>query len=180
MHSMSKQWWIITLATALGACTTVPEPIKSAPPGDVQVAEARLDPERFRGTTVRWGGAIQSVRNERDSTVLEIVARRLDSSGQPREEDKSAGRFLAKAAGFLDPALYATGREVTVRGVIDGVSDAMIGDFPYRYPIVRVEYLHLWAPRPPPLPPYYWDPYWGYPGYPWGWPYRYPYYPPYW
>ena len=47
---------------------------------------------------VRWGGAIASVENRRDETWIEIVERPLNT-------DKSAGRFLARVDGFLDPAV---------------------------------------------------------------------------
>jgi outer membrane lipoprotein len=173
---MPTRLLVLAAAIVLGGCTSVPEVVKTAPPGDVHVGEVRNDPTRFVGTVVRWGGSVEAVRNERDATLIEVVARSLDSSGRPRDEDKSEGRFLAKVAGFLDPAIYAQGREVTVRGQVTGVHEDKIGDFHYLYPIVTVEHLHLWAPRPPPLPPYpYYDPFWWGPGYPWGW----PYYPPY-
>ncbi len=167
---------VLGILALLTACSTVPEAIRTPAPGDVRVAEVRAEPERFVGTTVRWGGTLATVRNEPETTVLEIVARRLDSSGQPREEDKSEGRFRARVTGFLDPAIYTQGREITVRGTVAGAVEEAIGEFRYRYPLVNVEQLHLWAPRPPPLPPYpYYGPYWWSPAYPWGW----PYYPPY-
>jgi outer membrane lipoprotein len=177
---MYRRSSILVAATLLGACTTIPEAIKTAPPGDAQVGEVRADAPRFVGTVVRWGGSIVTVRNERDATVIEIVARRLDSDGQPRDEDRTEGRFLAKASGFLDPAVYKKGREVTVRGRVEGVVEEAIGEFRYRYPVVVVEHLHLWGPRPPPAYSYpYYGPYWWHPAYPWGWPYYWPYYPPY-
>lgn len=167
------------VAVLLGGCaTTVPEPIRTAPPAEVHVEEVRTAPQTFLGTTVRWGGHIVAVRNLRDTTLIEIVARRLDQEGRPLEEDRSSGRFLAKVAGFLDPAIYAAGRELTVRGQIEGVIEQPIGEFPYTYPLVRAERVHLWPPRPVRVParPYYYDPFWYDPWYPWGWPY-YPYYP---
>jgi outer membrane lipoprotein len=171
---------LIAAAAWLAGCSTVPEVIKSPPPGDVHVGEVRAEPARFVGTDVRWGGSVVTVRNERDATVLQIVARRLDSSGQPRDEDRTEGRFLAKVSGFLDPAVYEKGREVTVRGRVEGVVEETIGEFRYQYPVVAVEHLHLWAPRLPPASTYpYYGPYWWHPAYPWGWPYYWPYYPPY-
>jgi outer membrane lipoprotein len=131
----------------------------------------RETPEQFIGTAVRWGGAIVSVRNLKDETVVEIVSRQLDGDGRPRAEDQSEGRFLAQVTGFLDPAVYAGKREVTVSGRVAGALRQSIGEFPYQYPIVRVEQIYLWEPR---LQPNY-DPYRNDPWYPWGypyWPYR--------
>ncbi len=164
----------------LGGCTTVPEPIRLAPPGDVQPNEVHAASQQYLGTTVRWGGMIVKVHNLQTETMIEIVGRRLDRQGRPRAEDKSLGRFLAKVAGFLDPAIYATGRELTVRGRYEGTIEQPIGEFPYRYPVVRVEHLQLWPPRPEPAPAYlYYDHPLRYdPWDPWGRPYSYPHFWP--
>lgn len=169
---------ILTLL-ALGGCASVPETIRRAPPGDVPPDEVRAAPQQYLGVTVRWGGSIVKVHNRQTETLIEIVARRLDSQGRPRAEDRSLGRFLAKVAGFLDPAIYAAGREVTVRGQFEGMVEQPIGEFRYLYPIVRAEHVQLWPPRREPDYPYYYDPFWYDPWYPWGWPYHpYPYYRP--
>jgi len=173
MVAMSR-WFIVGLVMLLAACASnVPEAIRKGPESAVQVAEARQSPQRFIGSEVRWGGTIAGVRNERDATVLELVSRHLDSDGQPLEEDRSEGRFLARAPGFLDPALFEVGREVTVRGRIEGVREEPIGEYRYVFPVVAADHVYLWPKRPPPAPPYPYDPFWYYPWYPWGWPYYY-------
>lgn len=177
--------WNATIGLALlfllgGCASTVPDVIRKAPEGDVQLGEVQRDPEAMRGALVRWGGQIVAVHNQPDETLVEIISRRLGSSGRPHEEDATMGRFLAKVKGFLDPAIYASGREVTVRGRIEGVVTRTLGEFQYRYPLVATQDLFLWPPRPEPLPPYpYRDPFWWDPWYPWGWPYHYPYPYPY-
>ncbi|KPK70935.1 MAG: hypothetical protein AMJ84_07180 [Acidithiobacillales bacterium SM23_46] len=179
MNSMCYRWFLIGFVLLLSACaSTVPEDIRKETERVVHIGEARQSPATFRGSEVRWGGTIASVRNERDATLIEIVSRRLDSDGQPYEEDRSEGRFLARAAGFLDPALYSAGREVTVRGRLDGVREEAIGEFRYTFPLVAADHVYLWPKRPPPQPAYPYDPFWYYPWYPWGWPYYQPYYPP--
>ena len=157
----------------VAGCATVPEAIRTPPPDDLQPAAVRLEPERYRDAVVRWGGVIAAVHNDADETVLEIVARRLDSQGRPRDEDRSDGRFLARTSGFLDPAIYATGRELTVRGVVEGMVEQPIGEYRYRYPKLRAEQLYLWPVRLPPEPNYRYDPYWPYIWYPWYRPYYY-------
>jgi outer membrane lipoprotein len=166
----------VIAAVVLGGCASVvPEAIRTAAPGNVQIAQVREQPRQFRDTVVRWGGNIVSARNERDHTVLEIVGRDLDDEGRPRQEDRSLGRFLAKVQGFLDPAIYKPEREVTVRGRIEGVVEQAIGEFRYTYPLVQPDAIYLWKPRPPPSPrPYYHDPFFYDPWYPWGWPYYRP------
>ncbi|GMR03590.1 MAG: Slp family lipoprotein [Gammaproteobacteria bacterium] len=179
MFSMRTPWLLLSALVLLAGCASpIPEPIRLAPEGDVQLAEVRRESQRFVGSQVRWGGSIASVRNLREATLIEVVGRRLDKRGRPREEDRSEGRFLVKVPGFLDPAVYAEGREVTVRGRIEGAVERPIGEFRYTYPVVRAERVHLWEPRPLPAPAYpYYDPFLRDPWYPWGWPY-YPYHPP--
>jgi outer membrane lipoprotein len=163
-------------AALLGGCASVvPETIRTAAPGNVQIAAVRAQPAQYRDAVVRWGGDIVSTRNERDHSILEIIARDLDRDGRPLDEDKSLGRFLVKAQGFLDPAVYKPEREVTVRGRVEGVVEQAIGEYRYSYPVIRADDIYLWKPRPPPAPPYaYPYPYYYDPWYPWGWPYYRP------
>lgn len=166
--------WLPLAIALLAGCSSVPEAIRRAPDGAVSLAEARAAPERYRGTAVRWGGSVVTVRNLKDESVIEIVSRRLESGGRPLDEDRSDGRFLATARGFIDPAIYAAGREVTVRGAITGSTEQPIGEHRYRFVQVAAEEVYLWPPRLPPEPYYYYDPFWD-PWYPWGWPYYRPY-----
>jgi outer membrane lipoprotein len=162
------------LALALAGCASdIPRPIREAPAGDISLVQALKNPEQHRGARVRWGGAITAVENRRDETWIEIVERPLEENGQPRTTDKSAGRFLARVQGFLDPAIYAPKRLVTATGTLDGNSTRTIGEHLYTYPVVRTEQVYLW-----PVPvrteyPYYYPPYWYDPWYPWGYPYYY-------
>ena len=75
------------------------------------------------GQRVRWGGSIVAVAPGKDDTCLELLSHPLQSDGRPRYTDASDGRFIACAAGFYDPEVYAKGREVTgVRGLEAGIS----------------------------------------------------------
>lgn len=162
------------LGLALAGCATdVPREIREAPAVDIRPAQALGEAERLRGQAVRWGGAIASVENRRDETWLEIVERPLARDGRPRNTDRSGGRFLARLAGFLDPAVYAIDRQVTVAGTLEEPVTRAIGEHPYRYPVVRTGALYLW-PKLEPVPANYY-PYWYDPWYPWGHPYYYPY-----
>jgi len=155
----------------LAACASpVPRALREAPPEPVSLAEARSQPAALRGREVRWGGTLVAVHNLPERTRLEIVARPLDREGRPRPVDRSPGRFLAEVAGFLDPAVYAEGRDITVRGRLAGVVHGRIGQHPYDYPLVRVEVHYLFPPRrrvaPEPWPAWYDDPFFPYPWYP--------------
>jgi len=162
----------------LGGCASmVPETIRIAAPNNVQIAQVRERPQQFRNAVVRWGGKIVSTRNERDSTVVEIVARELDAEGRPQDEDRSLGRFLAKVEGFLDPAIYKADREITVHGRIEDVVERSVGEYRYTYALLQADQIYLWKPRLPAPRYLYRDPFFYDPWYPWGIPYyrRLPY-----
>lgn len=166
--------WTVLLAWLAG-CTTVPEAIRGTADPATDPAQVRGTPESYQGTPVRWGGVIAAVTNRAEESVVEVVSRPLGSSGRPQETDQTAGRFLVRVAGFLDPAVYAAGREFTVVGTIEGSERRNIGEYPYTYPVVRATGHYLWPPReeaprdpfyyPPFYRPYYdpWYPYGPYP-----------------
>jgi outer membrane lipoprotein len=162
---------LLLVLTLAGCASDIPRPIREAPAGNIPLAQALKNPEQYRGAAVRWGGTIASVQNQRDETWLEIVERPLEANGELRETDKSAGRFLARIQGFLDPAIFAPKRQVTVAGLLEGVSARTIGEHPYTFPVVHVEHIYLWPILPTTVYYYYHSPYWYDPWYPWGRPY---------
>ena len=159
-------------ALVLAACATIPEGLQPVPERQPSLAEVRQDPDVFAGAEVVWGGVIASVSNLADGTHLEIVSRPLGRDMRPVSGDRSDGRFRAFVPGFLDPQVHARLREVTVRGHVTGVTDGVIGAFPYAFPQIEAAAVHLWPPVPPEPQVIYRDPFWD-PWGPWG-PYRHP------
>jgi len=156
---LKKLLWSALLAFLPAGCATnVPLPIRTAPTGSPTVDIVRGAPDRYMGARVRWGGTIAGVENRAKETWLEIVDRPLSGSGRPVEQGRSAGRFLARVAAFLDPAVYAQGKSVTVVGTVQESVQRPIGQYPYRFPVVRTEMVYLWPPLPEPRP--YYDPFW--------------------
>ena len=162
----------------LASCASnVPAPIRESVPGDPGLATVRSDPATYVGTKVRWGGQIISVENNPNDTDVQIVGRRLERSGRPVSEDQSAGRFIARFAGFIDPAIYEANRELTVVGALIEPKRGKVGEREYTFPVVAVESDQLWSKRVPVAPysypygpyPYFYDP-WRGPFYdPWYW-----------
>ena len=121
------------------------------------------------GERVRWGGRIVTTTPERNRTCFEVVGYDLDRRARPREGDETQGRFVACANGFYDPEVYASKREVTVVGTIEGTAPGKVGQYEYPFTRIAADAVHLWPERPPldPARAYYggpaWYPYW------WGW-----------
>ena len=159
---------LLMIITITRCASSVPSVIRTPPPNNPTVDEVRNNPQRFMDSQVRWGGTIAVVENRQSETQVEIVARKLQSNGRPKEEYESGGRFQAKIPGFLDPVIFEKGRSFTVVGSIKGEISGKIGEHPYRYPIVEVTDYYLWSPLPKRI---YYDP-WFYD--PWGpFPYHY-------
>lgn len=161
----------------VGCASNIPVAIQNPPPENIAIEQVRSDVAKFIGSTVRWGGTIASVENHRDHTLIEIVGRGLNNNGRPDEHDRSAGRFLARMADFLDPAIYEKGRLLTINGTVVEELIRPIGEFTYTFPVVNADNYFLWRPLPPP-PRYNYDPFWYYdPWYPYSYPWHHhPYY----
>jgi outer membrane lipoprotein len=137
---------LLVLGT-LSGCSKAPDLIRRPPPEDPTLRAVREDINRYKGESVRWGGAIAGTDNLEDHTMIEIIARELGKRGQPKDTDVSPGRFFARIDEFLEPAIYRQGRELTVYGIVEEVVEDRIGEHPYLFPIVRVDTYHLWEPR---------------------------------
>lgn len=162
------------------ACSPVPELIRNHPTPAPALSNLLATPDAYQGQVMRLGGVIAGIVNTPGETRLEIVARRLLRHGEPRQEDRSEGRFMAIVPEFLDPAIHAPGRQVTLIGQFTGIHEQPLGEMPYRYPQLQVSVYYLWPiwrddTYPPPL--------YGYPWYPYGhpsWPVHDPFWNPYW
>jgi outer membrane lipoprotein len=141
---------------------------------DLTFKEVLQDPEARIGNWVLWGGVIIRAENQKEGTLIEVLQKPTDKEGKPKSVDHSDGRFLALYDGFLDVAIYARGREITIAGEIKEKRVLPLGEIQYAYPLILVKELHLWPAerkeRPYPYP--YPRPYWRYP---WWWHHPYPY-----
>ena len=134
---------ITIVILALSACTTIPEQIDGTYP---EISPARVEPGVF-GSSARWGGVILDANNKGSGTCFEVLSRELDKFLRPELADATLGRFIACADGFHDPVIFTEGREITVTGLIQNIEVRKVGDFDYRYPVLKVEDLVLWEKR---------------------------------
>ena len=161
----------LAFAVLLGGCASAfPDEVMRTVDTHVSAGDLRREPAAFKGARVIVGGEILTTQPKPGQTEIELLARRLRDDDTPERSDRSPGRLLLRSPDFLDPAVYAQGRRITVIGTVTGDEERKVGELPYRYPVIAVERIRLWPQE---------IDYGGYYPYPWpGWPYG-PYYDPY-
>ena len=80
------------------------------------------------------GGDIVSTRNLTEGTLPEALQKPLDTTDRPLYTDRTEGRFMALCEGYLDPAVYGQGRQVTLAGRVLGRRTDTLGEITYIYP----------------------------------------------
>jgi outer membrane lipoprotein len=105
------------------------------------------DPDAYKGRMALWGGEIIHTRNTKDETWIELLQHPLAGNDRPNRAAVSEGRFLIRHDGFLDPAVYGRGREITVAGEIQGRKIQPMDEIEYNFPVVSDKELVLWGPQ---------------------------------
>jgi outer membrane lipoprotein len=170
---------LLSLITGLGlagCASTIPDLIKNAPPNDIRVEEVQQKPNAFIGAQVRWGGDIIRVENLQQTTLIEVLSRRLLADGKPDADSSSQGRFKFTLPGFVEPTRFPKDRKITVRGRVAQLVKGKVGAYQYPYPVVEPEGYYLWPKEVVYRYRDVYDPFY-YPWYPYPyWWHRYPYY----
>jgi outer membrane lipoprotein len=160
IHTLTTSALLLTLS----ACSSsMPLEISGDIPNAPSFSQIHKQPDSYLNQPLRWGGKILKTENKENSSWVTIVAFPLSDSGRPLESDSSPGRFIAVIDEFMEPLVYSKDREITVRGKLIGTQTIKVGNFPYQYPLIKVDNYHLWAPKPDINeinPPYFW-PYYG-------------------
>jgi outer membrane lipoprotein len=166
------------VALVLTACAPVISPqLMERVDRDLTYKSLAGRPDESKGKIVLLGGTIVQTVPKPHETEIEVVQKDLSSSGEPYLTDKSEGRFLVVVDRFMDPAIYRSGRDITVAGEVQASVLRRLGEIDYRYPVIAALDLYLWkeplSPRVYPSaypfgPPYYWRwrPYSTYPYWP--------------
>lgn len=128
---------------ALCGCTTAPV-FKDAPATAITPAEMAIEPERYHGIDVVWGGKILGVNNLADATEVEIIAYPLDGAQRPDQNAPTEGRFLIELPGYVEPLDFPAGRFVTLHGRVTGTRTAQIDARDLALPLVSDAAVHLW------------------------------------
>ena len=171
---MKKTLMILLLIFCLGlfisgCVSSISKEIRSQVDFSVRLNDVREDPENYLDKMVLWAGVIVSAENLKEGTLIEIVQKPTNSEKRPRNVDQSEGRFLALHEGYLDVAIYAEDREVTVAGNIKETRKRPLGEIEYAYPVIYAKEIHLWPVRSEKTryiypawhyPSWYYCPYW--------------------
>lgn len=138
-------WTALISLLWFAACATAifPEITKEVDQG-ISFESLLREPAAFHGKTVLLGGDIIRTENLPEKTLIIILQRSLDSKMRPIGEDRSKGRFIISVPGFLDPAIYRQGREITVVGRVAGEEVRSLDEIEYVYPIIDKRELYLW------------------------------------
>lgn len=143
-RTLGKSLLFWFLAAFLAACAARSPLDTLAVDQSVTLEGALADPDAARNRTVQWGGRIVNTVNLQDTTQIEVLAYPLDRSGRPDPDAAPLGRFLAVRSGYLEAAVYAPGRLLTLVGPVTGTRRGKIGDAEYTYAVVSAEQIHLW------------------------------------
>ena len=156
---------LCTLVLLLNACAPVISPqLMEQVDRNLTYGSLTSRPDEAKGKIVLLGGTIVQTVPKPEETEIEVVQKQVNSSGEPYLTDKSEGRYLVVVKRFLDPAIYRSGRDITVAGEVQGSAVRRLGEIDYRYPVIAALELHLWKE---PLSPQ---------SYPYAYPFGYPYY----
>jgi outer membrane lipoprotein len=127
-------------------CATAPFPeaLTRSVNRSLTLAQIRADPRAQLGAHVILGGDILATTPKAGETEIEVLSRPLNRGDAPERSDSSSGRFLVRTAEFLDPAIYARGRRITVLGTVAGSEERPVGELRYAYPVITAERIKLW------------------------------------
>lgn len=141
----------LILATALiSGCATMPASLAGDHFSTITPKEAVA--EKSSGKQVRWGGEIFAVEPGVDRTCFAVLSRALLNDARPSGHRNANGAFVACRPGFLDPALYPEGSDITVVGILSGNEQYQSGYSNLELPEVDATEIYLW-------PEYRWDNY---------------------
>lgn len=130
----------------LTACSGLSPAVRDMHVKDISYKQAKQDIEGYENVPVRWGGIIIDVENEDAYSLMQVLYYPLDYFGRPRL-NKPEGRFVIKSPEFLDPAIYASDREITAAGLIDGMIERIVDKKKIMVPMISSTAIHLWPSR---------------------------------
>ncbi len=131
------------ISLSLTGCATPPFNLEGA---DLKIVpQQTLNDSSSQNKRVVWGGLIVDIRNDKNSSTIEVLSYPLSSSSEPQRSAKAQGRFLIKQDAYIEPASYAAGRWISAIGTVAGNISGKVGDADYTYPVMKAEKTYLWS-----------------------------------
>ena len=127
-----------------GCASVISKQVRKQVSSDVTFAEVLKDPEHYKDQMIVLSGIIIDVKNTNEETLLEVLQSPAGFRGEPKDIDKSEGRFLALGDRYLDTKTYTKGRSITVAGTVQEKRILPLGKTEYTYPLIRVNEIYLW------------------------------------
>ncbi len=167
--------WFLLGFFYLGCAHPVAQEVREKLDPNIKFESLVENPGNFSGKRVLLGGVIVATRNIAEGTEIELMHKKLDSAGNMETGDYSGGRFVFFNKGYLEPEIYSSGRKLIGVGKVTGQKQGKVGEYPYRFPIIEVEELHLLSDMDQysRFPAPYWNPWYRYNWYGPYWPYLY-------
>ena len=134
----------VVFSMLLGACAGSPDYANYGAEAALTPQRVSARPELGAGKQVLWGGVIMKTVNLKDKTQIEVLAFPLNSRERPKIDQPPLGRFIVEKQGFLEPANYASQRQITVLGTVTGTLPGQVGESDYNYPLVTHTQHTLW------------------------------------
>ena len=135
---------VLLPALLLSACASSPTFNTAGVVPSLTPQTVAANPLPATGKNVQWGGTIIGVANLQDRTRIEVLAYPLDSKARPLGNNNPLGRFFLEQSGFLDPATYKQGRQISAVGTVTGTRTSMVGEASYDHPVVDARQIYLW------------------------------------
>ncbi|MDT8423989.1 MAG: Slp family lipoprotein [Desulfuromonadales bacterium] len=156
--SIRPQLFVICLMLAIllmpGCTHVIPSAARAKADRNLDFTAIKNNPDQYLGQTLLLGGLVVDIELAREGTTLEIFSYGLDFTGEPVYTDANSGRFLSRTDRFLDPALFAPGRFVTLVATVQGRKTKPLGEIDYTYPVLSIDNIYLWeTPYRYALPP---------------------------
>lgn len=135
---------LVIVMLTLTACAATNPSIYAKPSNDISYEQVVQNIEAYQGQTVRWGGMIAQVANYEDFSELTIVQFPLTRYGIPITTEKSAGRFIVRSEGFLEPMIYSPEKRLTIIGAVKTLQLQKVGQKMLTVPMISIEGSHVW------------------------------------
>lgn len=140
----SVKFAAFTAAFTLAGCAATPVVQPRNTPIATMPHDVAVEPERYSGGTVIWGGMILKTANLEDHTEVTVLGYPLDGGQRPLIRAPTQGRFIIVLPGYVESHDYPQGRYLTLEGDLAGTRVGQVEQHDYVFPLVRAGHVHVW------------------------------------